>query len=138
MCFGTCALIENSSSDEIYLESSQLALLPSQTPLANKKRPRGEDGPEGSLQKEKKNRCENSGTDAMMDRIEFLVKSIEQERGLSMEKIKMFEKAQEVVTEKQRETEAKVENLTEVVESDSLLFTTMTPGKTNFSKKPSS
>ena len=60
-----------------------------------------------------------------MDRIEFLVRSIEEERKQNLEKIKIFEKTHEMVAEKQRETEVKVDNLTEVVESDSLLFTTM-------------
>ena len=114
-------------TEDIILESSQLANLPSQTPVrsTNKKRPRVEENVEVNLQQEKKNRCDSNNSSAMMDRMEFLIKSIEEERKRTLEKVKGLEENQGKIIKNQKETEVKVDHLTKVVESDSILFATM-------------
>ena len=111
--------------DDLVLESSQLANLPSRTPISNKKRARAEDGVEIILHKEKKNKCDSDRTDAMIDRIDILVKSMEKERELTLAKLKVFDQQQTAIITSQKETETKVEKLADLVESDSLLFATM-------------
>ena len=111
-------------ADDVTLESSQLAQLPTRTPT-NKKRPRAEDVVEPNLQQGKKNRCESERSEALMDKIDILVKSIAGERELTLAKLKTFEQQQTTIITNQKENEEKVDKLTDLVESDSILFATM-------------
>ena len=60
-----------------------------------------------------------------MERMDLLLKSIEEERLRNLGRLTNFENTQIQVVEKQKETETKVDKLTEVVESDSILFALM-------------
>ena len=115
--------MESDSVEDIVLESSQLAVLPSRTPV-NKKRPRPEDIVEVNLQQGKK-RCDGDRADSLMDRIDILVKSIAEERDRTLEKLKLVDQQQTLIITTQKESDARVEKLTDVVESDSILFATM-------------
>ena len=110
---------------DLYLESSQLAAHPTRTPLTNKKRARPDDGAEKNLQKEKRHLSDIDRSEAMMERIDLLVKSIEQERELTLAKLKVCDQQQIQIVTNQKETDAKVDKLTDLVDSDSILFATM-------------
>ena len=117
--------MESDAAEGIFLESSQLADLPSRTPITNKKRPRQEDMMDTNLKQGKKTKAGNDRADVIMDKIDILVKSIAEERDRTLEKLKVVNEQQTLIISNQKEQEEKVEKLTDLVESDSILFATM-------------
>ena len=111
--------------DDIVLESSQLADKPTKTPKTLRKRQRVQDDSNLSPEHGGKKSKGKDNSESMLDRINVLIKSIEDERVRTFDKLKVFEVAQGLVVEKQKETDEQVEKLTNLVENDSILFATM-------------